>query len=123
MVDFSKPWAIWLDDKRPIPEKSELQYVSAANPREFIDLIEDHGIPSFISFDWNLGPDWDTGEAVMKWLIESDQLGEHVFPEDFQFDTHSSDYSKRRAMNERLTDYLTSKGNMEHFRPPDVKPI
>jgi hypothetical protein len=124
-IDFSKPWAIWLDDERPIPERSSLgfQYVSAANPREFINLIEDHGIPSFISFDWHLGGDWDNGEAVIKWLIESDQTGEHTFPEDFLFDVHSSDHMKNRAMNNLLSDYLCSKGTMEYFRPRTTKPF
>lgn len=122
-IDFSKPWAIWLDDERPIPERSGMQYVLATNPREFINLIEDHGIPSFISFDWHLGSDWDNGEAVIKWLIESDQLGEHVFPEDFLFDVHSSDHTKNRAMNLLLSDYLISKGTMEYFRPRTPKPF
>jgi len=123
MPDFSKPWAIWLDDERPVPERSGLQYVAAANPREFISLIEEHGVPSFISFDWYLGPDWDNGEAVVKWLIESDRLGEHVIPEDFMFDVHSSDNSKNRAMHALLSDYLISRGDMEFFRPRDVKQV
>lgn len=122
-TDFSKPWAIWLDDERPIPERSGLQYVPAANPREFINLIEDHGIPSFISFDWHLGSGWDNGEAVIKWLIEADQSGEHTFPEDFLFDVHSSDHTKNRAMNALLQDYLISKGTLEYFKPRGATPF
>jgi hypothetical protein len=122
-TDFSKPWAIWLDDERPIPARSGMQYVAAANPRVFIDLIEDHGIPSFISFDWYLGSGWDNGEAVIKWLIESDQLGMHSFPEDFLFDVHSSDHTKNRAMNALLSDYLISKGSLQYFKPRSPTPF
>lgn len=115
-TDFSKPWAIWLDDERPTPTSSCMQFVPATNPREFIALIEEHGVPSFISFDWYLGAGWDNGEAVIKWLIEGDKIGEHVIPEDFLFDVHSSDHTKNRAMNALLSGYLVSKGNMEFFK-------
>lgn len=122
-TDFSKPWAIWLDDERPIPERSGLQYVPATNPREFINLIEDHGIPSFISFDWHLGFGLDNGEALIKWLIETDQSGEHTFPKDFLFDCHSSDNTKNRAMNTLLGEYLTSKGGLDYFKPRGPRPF
>lgn len=122
-TDFSKPWAIWLDDERPVPESSEFQYVHAANPREFINIIEDHGMPSFISFDWHLGSDWDNGEAVIKWLIEFDQSSEKSFPTDFLFDCHSSDNNKNRTMNILLGEYLTSKGTLRYFQPRGPKPF
>jgi hypothetical protein len=108
-VDFSKPWAIWLDDERPVPEKSGLQYAAATNPKEFVDLVKAHGIPSFISFDWYLGAGWDNGEGVIKWLIEYDQQGLSTFPEDFMFDVHSSDYKKNRSMYNMLAEYLDTK--------------
>lgn len=88
----------------------------AANPREFVNLIEDHGIPAFISFDWYLGPGWDNGERVIEWLIERDKRGEHTFPQDFMFEVHSSDHSKNRAMHARLSGYLASKEGMEFFQ-------
>lgn len=108
-VDFSKPWAIWLDDERPVPERSSFQYVKATNPNEFIDLVKAHGIPSFISFDWYLGAGWDNGEEVIKWLIEYDQQGLSTFPEDFMFNVHSSDNQKNRLMHNMLTKYLDTK--------------
>jgi hypothetical protein len=108
-VDFSKPWAIWLDDERPVPEKSGFQYAAATNPKEFVDLVKVHGIPSFISFDWYLGAGWDNGEGVIRWLIEYDQQGLSKFPEDFAFDVHSSDYKKNRSMYNMLTEYLVTK--------------
>lgn len=120
-VDFSQPWAIWLDDERPIPANSGFKFVAAKNPHEFVKLIEAHGVPEFISFDWHLGGGWDNGEGVIKWLIESDQLGEHSFPEDFLFDVHSSDHTKNRAMNALLSDYLASKRNMKYFQPRSPK--
>jgi hypothetical protein len=121
-TDFTKPWAIWLDDERPVPADSRMQYVLAVNPREFVNLIEDHGIPSFISFDWHLGSGWDNGECVIKWLIDADKSGEFTFPEDFLFDVHSSDHTKNRAMNALLSEYLKSKGTMEYFQPSGPKP-
>lgn len=114
-VDFSKPWAIWLDDERPIPQSSGFQYICAKNPKEFIDLIDNHGVPSFISFDWYLGSGWDNGEAVISWLIEADKNGELSFPEDFLFDVHSSDNAKNKVMRTLLRDYLMSKGKMQFF--------
>ncbi len=120
-VDFTKPWAIWLDDERPVPKNSGFKYVAASNPKEFINLVEDHGIPSFISFDWYLGFGWDTGEEVIKWLIDSDQKGIHLFPDDFLFDVHSSDHTKNRAMNALLSEYLESKGTLDYFQPRGLK--
>jgi hypothetical protein len=108
-VDFSKPWAIWLDDERPVPVNSGFQYAAAINPKEFVDLVKAQGIPSFISFDWYLGAGWDNGEEVIKWLIEYDQHGLSTFPEDFMFDVHSSDRSKNRSMYKMLSDYLDTK--------------
>lgn len=116
-TDFSKPWAIWLDDERPVPSKLGFQFVLASNPFQFKALIEEHGIPAFISFDWYLGVGWDNGESVIKWLIETDQQGKHTFPADFMFDVHSSDRTKNRAMYVLLRSYLESKGNMEFYKP------
>jgi hypothetical protein len=108
-VDFSRPWAIWLDDERPVPVNSGFQYTAAVNPKEFVDLVKAHGIPSFISFDWYLGAGWDNGEGVIKWLIDYDQQGLSTFPEDFMFDVHSSDHTKNRSMYRMLSEYLDTK--------------
>ncbi len=114
-ADFSKSWAIWLDDERPVPQKAATQYLLAKNLSEFINLISNHGIPSFISFDWYLGSGRDNGEAAIQWLIEADQSGKHHFPRDFLFDMHSSDHDKNRTMRSMLLNYLMSKGDMEFF--------
>lgn len=60
---------IFLDDERPPSEHDEKNYVIVRSYDDFVYTITKFGIPSFISFDHDLGPG-KTGHDCAKWLIE-----------------------------------------------------
>lgn len=56
---------IYLDDLRPIPDG----FIGLRSYGEFVAWITKHGLPDFISFDHDLGPD-ETGYDCAKWLVD-----------------------------------------------------
>lgn len=49
------------------------EWTIARNEREFISLVEKHGLPVEMSFDHDLGDNEPTGYDIVKWLINEKQ--------------------------------------------------
>jgi len=67
------PWKLWLDDQWDEPEMPfrhpTEDFTPARSSAEAIQLVEEKGIPTFISFDHDLGGE-DKAIAFINWLTE-----------------------------------------------------
>jgi hypothetical protein len=67
-------WKLWLDDQYDEPDMPFRHppkgFVPARSSSEAMVLIEDKGLPSFISFDHDLGGDDDSSKFVT-WMSNS----------------------------------------------------
>lgn len=68
-------YKLWLDDDLNNPDAPERWvpdgYLGAATSREAMRLVETHGLPEFMSLDFDLGMvdgQKDTAEVFLKWL-------------------------------------------------------
>lgn len=61
-------YKLFLDDERFPPEDGEL-WIVVRNYAEFLKCIANYGLPTFISFDHDLG-DGKDGYDCAKWLVE-----------------------------------------------------
>ena len=86
---------LFLDDIRTVkmvyPTMEESDFVMVRNYNDFVNVIIKNGLPTFISFDNDLGLDSDDnlapdGYACAKWLVyESDINLQHL-----KFNVHSA---------------------------------
>ncbi|WP_323644693.1 cyclic-phosphate processing receiver domain-containing protein [Aliarcobacter butzleri] len=102
---------LYLDDIRELPNNS---YILVRSYNEAIQFIKDNGIPSFISFDHDLGEDefqniLPNGYDFAKWLVEMDMENIYTFPNDFSFYVHSSNIVGKKNIESYLNNYLSLK--------------
>ncbi|MCS4089880.1 cyclic-phosphate processing receiver domain-containing protein [Rhizobium sp. BK176] len=91
-----------------VPETAYLgDWVLARSADEAIAIVEELGMPSFISFDHDLG-DGKDAIAVAHWLIERDMDGA-PFPADFAFEVHSGNPIGRANIRGLIDNYLEFK--------------
>ncbi len=81
---------------------------------EAINFVKENGIPSFISFDHDLGCDQmgnilQSGYDFAKWLVDMDIEDIHKFPENFTYDIHSANIIGRNNIKSILNNYLLFK--------------
>ncbi len=105
------PWKLYLDDLRT---PSDSTFVIARNMADAQKLIMTDGVPTFISFDHDLGIDehgilLPTGYAFAKWLVEMDMDGVIKLGEDFDFTVHSQNPVGAENIRAYLNNYMTSK--------------
>lgn len=79
-------YKLYLDDIR---EPKQAGYVVVRNFYEAANYVTEHGFPSYISFDHDLGEDKLTGYDFAKWLVEYD-LRHGLMPADFDYNVHSA---------------------------------
>lgn len=79
-------WELFLDDERyPVNDSM----VIARSFDEAVELVMRNGMPVFISFDHDLGPDMKTGFDFVKWMVEAIQDGRIDLPDYFGYSVHS----------------------------------
>lgn len=87
---------VFLDDERS-PEflerfgftRSEyVDMVVVRSSAKMIEHVKEHGVPTYISFDHDLGGD-DNARVFIKWLIDELIDGRVKMPKDFDFVVHS----------------------------------
>lgn len=125
-------WILYLDDERN--PKDGKPWVIARTAQEAKDLVTSKGMPSFISFDHDMGyiipeeaqPEgkyvktpigWmnpqikieETGYDFAKWLVEQDQNGTITFPTDFSFYVHSANPEGAKNIQSLMDRYLKFK--------------
>ena len=102
---------LYLDDLR-IPQDN--YDVIVRSYEEAIDFVNKNGIPSYISFDPDLGCDKNgnilkSGYDFAKYLVEMDIENIQNFPNDFSFNIHSANPIRRNNIQSILNDYLIFK--------------
>lgn len=99
-------WRKRMDLPSSVPDTSEFgEWVLARNADAAITLIEERGMPAFISFDHDLR-DGKDGIAVAHWLTTRDMDGDIVIPKDFRFEVHSGNRTGRENIRCLIENYL-----------------
>lgn len=106
-------WALFIDDER-FPKSTDYNWVIARSMEEAVKLIEQHGCPTMISFDHDLGCDSQevplpTGYDFAHWLVNSDLDGKITLPEGFKFNVHSANPQGAANIQALLDRYLRFK--------------
>lgn len=101
---------LYLDDVRNLPDDS---FILVKSYEEAILFVKKYGIPSYISFDHDLGVDENgnllpTGYDFAKWLVDMDIDNIHKFPKNFNFNVHSANPVGRLNIESYLNNYLKS---------------
>ena len=99
---------LYLDDVRDLPDES---FDLARSYDEAVNYVKENGIPTFISFDHDLGVDENekllpTGFDFAKWLVEMDMDNIYKFPENFSFNVHSANPVGKANIEGYLNNYL-----------------
>jgi hypothetical protein len=101
-------WNLFLDDER-YPPNDGREWVICRNGDQALDEFLYRGMPSYISFDHDLGEDSGTGYDIAKMLVEVDlQTPEEMyrFPENFSFYVHSQNPIGKANIEGLLNNYL-----------------
>ena len=81
---------------------------------EAINFVKENGIPTFISFDHDLGC-YEIGKILKsfydfaKWLVDMDIENIYKFPNNFTFDIHSANPIGKNNIKSILNNYLLFK--------------
>lgn len=108
---IEKKTKLYLDDiRKPI----DTDYIIVRSFKEAIKFIENNNIPSYISFDHDLGCDkygklLKDGYDFAKWLIEMDLDNKFKFPNDFEYNVHSANPVGKHHIETILDNYLQFK--------------
>lgn len=103
--------AIYLDDLRT-PKTTDKDWVILRSSAEIIEYVKKNGMPSFISFDHDLGGD-DTAMVFIKWVIEYDLDNDgKIIPADFSWFVHSANPVGAGNIEGLLSSYMGAKTNM-----------
>ena len=81
---------------------------------EAVNFVKENGIPTFISFDHDLGCDemgniLKSGYDFAKWLVDMDIENIYKFPDNFNFDIHSANPIGKNNIKAILNNYLLFK--------------
>ena len=96
-------YKLYIDDIRNPEDKD---FVIARTVQEAKEKVFELGMPSYISFDHDLGEESE-GDAIdfVKWLIECD-MDNHIIPEGFTFYVHSANPIGSENIECLLNNYL-----------------
>ncbi len=102
---------MFLDDIR---EPQNDYDVIARSFEDAVEFVQNNGIPTFISFDHDLGCDeigniLKSGYDFAKWLVDMDIENIHKFPNNFTFDIHSANPIGKNNIKSILNNYLLFK--------------
>jgi len=98
-------WKMFIDDERfPVND----DFVIVRSVLEAKEEINKRGVPSFISFDHDLGDNVPTGFDLAKWLVEKDLDSNGAFlDKDFSFYVHSANPVGKKNIEGLLEQYLS----------------
>ena len=108
--------ALFLDDER-IPSDvtwtilPDMDFEIVRDFDAFCASVIENGIPSFITFDNDLGDGIPEGRDCAKWLVERVLDGDASFPQDFRFEVHSKNPPAGEFIRQYLSSFLQS---MDH---------
>ncbi len=105
-------WKMFIDDERyPV----DTSFVIVRSVLKAQECIAKNGVPTYISFDHDLGENTPTGFDLAKWLVEKDldQNGGFL-PPDFDFFVHSANPVGAQNIQGLLGGYLRFKKSNDH---------
>lgn len=103
---------IYLDDLRT--PTTERDWEICRSYEEAVRFVEEHGCPSYISFDHDLGDDVPTGHDFAKWLTERDMDADgKLIPADFSYNIHSANPVGVGNIAGILNGYLRFRGSAQ----------
>jgi len=106
-------WNLFIDDERDPPNDGR-KWVVARNMLEFqLKAIEHGSMPSFISFDHDLGENQPTGYDIAKFIVECDLAGDATLPKDFDYYVHSQNPIGKANIEGYIDGYLKAKERSE----------
>jgi len=103
-------WNLFIDDERFPVDEPGMFWEIARNHNEVVKLIEEKGMPSYISFDHDLG-DFENGDGykIAKYLVDLDLYTDYKFPENFNYYVHSQNPIGKANIEGYLNNYLKFK--------------
>ena len=100
---------MYLDDLRTPVEEFDFIVRSYS---EAIKVCKTHGIPNYISFDYDLDVEGKkSGLNFVKWLIQADISKEYLLPSDFSYKVHSQNPEGKKKIEQLLSSYLIQQRN------------
>lgn len=116
----NRSWNLFIDDERWPKDATWAEWYDAPNRDEWlvarswgevVNLIDTYGMPSFISFDHDLGDETATlnGYETAQQIVERDMDGKWEIPADFEFAVHSQNPIGKQNIQGILTNYLAHK--------------
>lgn len=101
-------WSLFIDDERfPGNGFPDDNVYIARNMFAVRELIRTLGsMPSFISFDHDLGENQPTGYDIAKYLVDVDIQGIYKFPDGFDYHVHSQNPVGKRNIEQYLNRYF-----------------
>ncbi len=100
---------LFIDDERFPPDDGESWQIVRSSS-EAIDYVSTRGVPSFISFDHDLGGN-DTSVVFIKWLVDYLIDTDTHLPSDFTYYVHSQNSVGRDNVEGYMTNII------KHFKP------
>lgn len=103
-------YSLFIDDERYPPDGCTRNWMIARNIEEVIQCITAHGMPSYVSFDHDLGDATTaSGYDIAKLLVEYDMDNDPLFcwPDDFSFTVHSQNPPGAVNISSYINNYLT----------------
>lgn len=101
-------WKLFLDDERFSPNGDG--WIIARSYKEAVRLIEANDLPSFISFDHDLGNNSKSGLDFAKWfanyIIENNSKEPVYLDEDFGYYVHSQNPVGAKAIRDYMEWFL-----------------
>ena len=106
-----KPFVMFLDDERFPPDDGQNWVIARSHKEAQEAVIEHECIPSFISFDHDLGEE-KTGLDVAHLIANLDSFSSvYSIPDDFSWYVHSQNPVGRDNINMFLKGYMEWRGN------------
>lgn len=97
---------MFIDDERYPPNDDTRMWVICRNLYDVEWYVMTYGMPSFISFDHDLGEDQPTGYDIAKMLVEYDSVGNTKFVSGFNFYVHSQNPIGAKNIKSYLDNYF-----------------
>lgn len=101
-------WNLFIDDER-FPPNDGREWVICRNHFEVFECVFDLGMPSYISFDHDLGENLWSGYDIAKELVDIALTTidpDYKFPADFDFYVHSQNPVGKANIEGLLNGYL-----------------
>lgn len=108
MYEVDMTWRLFIDDER-FPSDKDEDMIIARTIDEVENLIAELGMPTFISFDHDLGDNTPDGYEITKRLVEFDMDGYAKFPVGFDFFVHSQNPRGKENIEQYLGSYMIFK--------------